>query len=227
MARTYTYNDALTAVGYAIRREHEDALAAYACNMALNLLWNYTDWRETLAELPPFWLVPSTQDYGKPVYAVPSDFLGLREAYSVNLQGNYNDRYAMTVQKNLEQTQIRDIPTLICYREAIAGFRVWPRVPESITCPNWYVTGTYKKRPVKVSVDSFNTLLPWDDQYFQVFVEVLKWAFMIATRDGGAPTQFSVALGMMDTMASQEGLNLGDGAVAPREGLINPFYFAF
>lgn len=236
MASTYSYTDALAIVGQNFKGRISDNLAVHAVNMALNYLWNSHDWRPTLAVLPPFWLTPNLQDFGKPFTTIPTDFLGLREVYLVSLQSYNNWRRTLTVQTNLEVTHIQDYPKLISFHPEINGFRIWPRVPYAMTAPNWLIDGTYKKKPTKLTTDTMNAaILPWDDLYFHVFIAVLQWAFLFVLNDPKAGViqrlpdgsyqktgQIAVADSLIYQMACDEGLNLGDPAIAPSSPLVNP-----
>lgn len=233
MASTYSFNDALAIVSPQFKNKVDTSLAVHAVNIALNAMWMAYDWRETIATLPPFWLSPNDQDFGKPLYAVPADFAGLRETYLVSLQSYNNWTTPVNVQSNLEFTQLVGPTEAICYHPATSSFRLWPRVPANMGAPNWLINGSYKKKPIKLtSTTMTGALIPWDDIWFQVFVIALQWAFMVVSGDpragqvisvGGrfqASGQAAILKEALDNMASSEGLNLGDPAIAPSEPLV-------
>src|SRR5574343_2111303 len=100
MGRTYTWADAMIRVGGQYARNVEDANAIFAANEAQFLIWDAYDWRETLEELTPFWLIANEQDYGAPTAVIPSDFQALRRAYLVNVDSNYG-REEMKVKRDI------------------------------------------------------------------------------------------------------------------------------
>lgn len=238
MARTQTFNSALTASQALIKRGAEDNFAVLACNMAVQHIWNKADWRESIKELEPFWLRPWEQDHGSPIYTIPSDFLGLRDPYLVNLQGTTPIKTPLTVQSNLERTPIIQIPTRIGYQPSLSAFRLWPRVPSGICSPAWLVEGNYKKRPVKVDISTLNTTLPWDDEYFNQFLDTLVYYFWKLAGDPRAGQIQYNASGMQAAytgkiaeveegilrMLEQENLNAGNPAIAPYEPLVGSNY---
>ena len=193
MAYTYYYSDAVTALQDIIKRSVEEEKASILCNIATNKIWSRYDWRESLAKLPPFYLIPLMQDYGQPFTVVPSDLLGLREVYWVRTTATPPAREPVTVFRDLPETHIRSLPHAICVLPAInlpatkPKFRVFPRIPDNIGSTDYMIDGTYKKRPTKITQANMQTsLLPWDDIYFNTFLETLKWACWQLAGDGRA-----------------------------------------
>ena len=133
MAQTYTIAEALNVVQSQVRKDIEPALAAYIANMAQNKIWNKYDWRETLAPLPPFYLIGQEQEFGPPAVIVPSDFLGLREAYLVSTSANPSRRRELKVRRDLRLTGIEGLPEEISYEPTTKRFRTFPRVPAGIS----------------------------------------------------------------------------------------------
>lgn len=233
MAQTYTYADALNFLRTQIPATTEDQKAATICNIGTNLIWNAYDWRETMAILPPFWLSPLIQDYGQPLIAVPTNFLGLREAQLTDLSTVPPAHYPIRVMKFLEPTATIGLPSDISYEPSTHAFRVYPRVPAALGASRFKIDGVYKIRPTLVTAANYtSTTLPFDDLYFQVWLEVLRWAAMSATgnQNQGAATkgpagqtlysgQLATAMGFINSMAANEGMNLGDTTVAPSQGL--------
>lgn len=234
MAATYTISEALNVVSSQLKRDVEDRQAAYLANIAQNEIWNKYDWRETLAPLPPFYLIPNEQDYGAPAAIIPTDFLGLREAYLVNTTSSPARKIELKIRKDVRSTGAQALPSILGYEPSVQRFRTWPRVPAGIGATDWLVDGTYKIRPTKITVTTLQTtVIPWDDMYFQVYVAALKWAALDAAGDPragavqvqGSRAVYTGALGSMhdaiDRMAEAEGLNLGDPSIAPSEALVN------
>lgn len=233
MALTHTYADALNFIRPQAPAVAEDQKAAMICNIGTNIIWNMYDWRETIERLPSFWLTPWEQDYGAPLVVVPSDFMGLRTATLVDMASNPAARWPMKVMKYLEPTHSLVLPKTIAYEPSIPGFRVFPRTPNGLGSGRFKVDGTYKKRPELVTASTYTALpLPFDDLYFQVWIEVLRWATFSATGNpnAGAATvspsgqvvysgQLGTAMAMINRMAANEGFNLGETTVAPSEPL--------
>lgn len=233
MASTYTYADAVGTVGKSQRREFLDGSGAEACNLALNYIWNRADWRESRVDLPPFWLEPNEQDHGKPAVVVPSDFLGLREVYCVNMLAAGTERWQLKVQENLPVTHLTDQPAMINYEPSAEAFRIFPRVPLSYGPTTYLIDGTYKKMPAKVTASGMgSTAIPWADSYYHVFLAGLTWAAMLlagdpragqVTIDGRGNRQYTGQMGIMETLIAQmrqdEKINLGPSAVAPSNPL--------
>ena len=233
MALTFTYADALNFIRNQVPAAAEEQKAPIICNIGTNLIWNAFDWRETIEVLPPFWLSPEVQDYGAPLVIVPADFLGLREAQVTDLSSIPPAKYPIRILKFLEPTHMKDLPRSISYEPSVNSFRVFPRVPDSIGAARWKIDGVYKKRPMLLTSTNYTaTILPFDDLYFQVWIEVLRWASFSAVGDqragqavqrGNGSVQYTGqlanAMAFIQAMAANEGFNLGDTTVAPSEGL--------
>lgn len=159
--------------------------------------------------------------------------MGLREARLLRASTVPPFRQPLQIIKDLELTHVRYIPHAINFIPASKAFRVYPRVPENIGSPDYMVEGEYKIKPAKITAANLaNTLLPFDDIYFQVWVEVMKWQAFVLDNDprAGAITvangqttytgQAAVAQQKLEEMASNEGLELGDPVIAPAEPLV-------
>jgi hypothetical protein len=234
MAATYKVADALNIVSRQLGRQVEDDYATHIANVAMNKIWLAYDWRETIAALPPFYLIAGEQTFGPPSYAVPADFLGLRMAYAARTF-NPTDRIELTPLADLRLTGAKAFPRNIGYDAATRSFIVFPRVPDGIGSTSWIVDGTYKKKPVKITPEKLQTtVIPWDDLYFDVYVNALKWAAWDAAGDqrageiqySGGRSVMTGQLGRMhaliDEMAEREGLNNGDPSIAPSSPLVAP-----
>jgi hypothetical protein len=219
MARTYTWQDALTRVASYGARATEDSGAVFAMNEAQNLIWESYHWRETLKELPPFWIIDVEQDYGAPTYAVPTDFLSLTRAYLINVDGLV--RTDLDCRRDIQKTRILALPTALGYAPETETFRVWPRPPYGMGPMLWLVEGVYKFRPTKVTVDNMgSSLLPWDDRHFAAVCAALHWA-LTPTMSPNKDQLLNVAMGEINLMAMREGLADGDPhGVSPDEGLV-------
>ncbi len=233
MARTLYYSDITTIISRFVPKIVDSDVAAFVSNIAIYEIFKRYDWRESLVTLPPFFLVPNSQDHGAPFVAVPSDFLGLRQAYLVQLNSSPVYKMPLGILKDLAETPIPGIPQDIGYQVDTQSFRVFPRVPANIGAPNFCIQGVYKKRPTKLTATTISsTLIPFDDMYLSCFVDVWKWAAWQLSGDpraGGVQKQkdgstmytgqYAVAMEAIDAMAANEGVELGDVSIAPQEQL--------
>lgn len=233
MGITYTYFDVLTMVGKTMPKAAEDQFAATACNLATNLIWDQYDWRESLVELPPFYLLPNEQDHFLPPITLPTDFMGLREARMARYTEGAIAKIPMAVVANLELTHIKNIPHSIAYQASRACFRLFPRVPKNVGSPTWFVEGTYKKKPgTPITNATLDTLLPFDDKYIHVMVECVRWALMMLSGNQNAGQaqmngpqmiysgQLANAMSAIEMMATDQGVNDGDIRIAPSSALV-------
>lgn len=216
---TFTFADAISRIGGP--RALADRETMYAVNVALYDLWNAADWRETIALLPPFYLYPTEQIYGRPSASVPSDFHGLREVYCVSLLSDTTNRWPLNVVQNIEITHLRDWPRDICFDPSNQAFRIHPRTPDGLGSGSYVIDGTYKRRAPKILAEAYNTLLPWDDEYFDVYTNALAWAM---AKGQGKKSFYSDYQLSLDSMRDAESLNLGDESISPSDALVNPFW---
>mgnify|MGYP000691657627 CR=1 FL=1 len=247
---TYTFWDVVGYVGDAVGTAAEAAKAPIACNMALNHIWGEFPWRQSLAELPPFYLVPGEQVYGPPAVSVPADFLGLERAYHIVRQPNG----AATLAKELKcisdivTTDLPDWPRYIGYEGSTRSFKVGPRPLSNIGAPWHLITGKYKKVPTLIKVSDGTTVnkitannlhdlyLPFDDLYINVMAEAVKWAFWVLNSDtqraGGKQMQngavskwgqFAVMDSAIADMAAKEATAIGPPVGGPTEALYSPW----
>lgn len=244
---TYRFWQAAAAAKNVTEKTVETDMQAMACNLALNEWWEAYNWRETMETLPPFWMAPGVQDYGAPFVAVPSDFMALGRCYFVNLRSGINGipwRVELSTVGDLPETSEQDMPTSICYLPQISSFRIHPRIPINWGAPQFFVQGQYKKTPTvslagstgvvsQISAGNImNALLPSHDRYFKVWVEGLKWAYLMLAGDpraggrnvsGNVVTytgQYAIFEGAIDEMSYGEQLNLKKPPVAPKNSLV-------
>lgn len=222
MANTYTYGDAWDAAQLHFKRTLQDVGWDYATNNAISKMWRAYDWRGTLQPLAPFWLTPGQQDYGTPFYTIPNDFFGLRETYIVQVGANaIPARNTMRVVSNLEETHMVSFPQVICYRDSIKGFRIHPAAAYGVAAPLYLIDGTYKTRPPKITRNLANSLLFWDDVYFENFVDSLTWAMLKISGDRkAAMEQEEIFHRALAEATSVEHLELGEEVIHPTEALV-------
>jgi hypothetical protein len=229
-----TWQDVLSIAGRKAPRAVVDDYGAYIANMTLNWVWDKYDWRESMATLPPFYLVPNEQDYGAPTVAIPSNFYGLRWCNLVRSDNIPPYRQPLELIKDLQTTHIRYLPHAICYVPEKQAFRLFPRIPDNIGSPTYFIEGVYKIRPGIIQANALATTpLPFDDIYFQMWVETCKWVIFQSENDprAGAITdsngqinatgQAAIMMQMVDWVASREGLEMGNPTISPAEPLVS------
>lgn len=220
MAVTRTFSEALSIAG--IGRKIEDDQAPYILSAAVTELWNSYDWRETLASLPPFFLIPGEQDYGPPFSIIPADFRGLRKAYLVQAVSNPPNRRELAIVRDVRQTEVLNLPTEIGYEPSTSSFRIFPRAANNIGGAQFLIEGTYKKRAPIFNPTNLTGTIIFDDEYFPTIVSGIKWASYQLSDDQRAGRKFQEFRSLIDEMAEREGLDLGDPVIAPAEPLVLP-----
>lgn len=228
-----TYGNVLDVAGRKFPGMLQDNLSATILNLTTSKIWDAYDWRWSLDQLPPFYLMPNQQDYGAPAVTIPDDFYGLRFAQLIQTNATPPVLNQLMVIKDLLITNVRYIPHAICYAPDVQAFRIFPRMPDNLGSPTYMINGRYKTLPPKVTTANLaTTLLPSDDEYFQMWVETAKYiayqldgdprAGQIAFANGqvSATGQAAVMRDMIMWAAEREGLELGDVTISPAEPLV-------
>lgn len=230
----YTFADILNVAGRKFPKTLSDDLGPVLCNLTQDYIWDKYDWRASLTTLPPFYLAPSVQDYGAPAVVIPTDYYGLRTANLLATNTTPVSVIPLKIIKDLQPTHIRYLPHAISYVSDLAAFRIFPRCPDNVGSPTYLIGGTYKNRLARVTAADMKTAtLPLDDNYFEMFVETMKYiayvmdgdqrAGQITINNRGEFTttgQAGVAKALIDWAASCEGLEMGDPEISPSEPLV-------
>lgn len=237
MASTYKWSEAVRLVAMSIPggKQVAEGSGPLLADLAQSQIWNAADWRGSLAELAPFYLVPGAQDHGAPTAAVPADFHGLKKVFLAYTGGAVPYIVQeLSVVQHLDETYDRDVPNQISYESATGKFRVYPRVPDEVSATYFVVQGTYKKQPTKITVDNFQSAaIPWNDLYFPVALDALRYQYYVAlgdprqgsvqyAKDGYATYtgQLGVLMSGIWNMAQDEAYQLGDNNTHPKEALV-------
>ncbi len=200
-------------------RLQADAAGALICDMTNSFIWNRADWRVSLVQMPPFYLVALQQDYVAPYVTIPSDFLGLRQALLVYNGTEPATTYpALDVKRYLDKTYAQSRTTSISYEAEISGFRIWPRCPSGIGVMDYQIEAKYKKLPTKITAATLEATIPFDDIYFQTYVEGMKYFLKPAAQQNDQ--DLARFIGSIDVMAAREAVNLGEVSLAPAEPLV-------
>lgn len=222
---SYIWQDAWQAGQTSWRKAIEPTAMTYVTNNAISKMWRAYDWRGTVQEFNPFWLVPAEQDYGEPFWSVPTDFYGLREVYLVAIASNAIPvRYPLRVVSNLEATHVVGLPNTICYRDSAKALRIHPGAAFGASSPLYLVDGTYKTKPPKITQALQTSLMLWDDIYFEVFVQALTWAALQFSGDRkSAIEQEAIFYKELAEATYNSNLEDGEPTVHPGEPLVGGY----
>lgn len=227
MSSTYTWSTLISYVSQSHPRLTADANGALLCDLVQSFVWGRADWRVSLVKLSPFYLIPLMQDYANPYINMPSDFLGLRAGtltYNANEPPSTYpplmvDRYLSLTNGQSRPTSISYEPTITVAGVTVGGIRIYPRPPSGIGPMDYQIECTYKKNPPKITTDTLLTPIPWDDQYFNVMAEGMRYFIKPVSQQDDR--DLSRLISMADIMASHENVNLGEQNVHPREALVD------
>lgn len=101
-------------------------------------------------------------------------------------------------------------PTAVSFLQEEDAFRFNGVLPDNVAAPWHYVRGTYKKKPPSVTNLNIGGLyLPWEDDLFPVFVQVLRWQAMALVGSEKAVQQRQIALEAVAEAVRQEAEYLG------------------
>lgn len=220
MAKTYTWADLISYASQSYPRLIADSNGAMICDMVNSKIWSMADWRVSLVTMPPFYLVALNQDYAAPTVVVPSDFLGLRSALLIYNGTEPATVYPpLTVMRYLDKTYIQGRTKDISYQSDIGGFRIFPRCPSGIGVMDYQIECTYKKIPTRVTAATLMSTLPFEDQYFNVFLEGMKFYLKPVSQQN--PQDYQNFMMSISAMAAAEAVNLGEQPIAPKEPLVS------
>lgn len=221
MAITYRYIDIFNMIRGSLGMSEEDNKAIAICNMANEKVWNAFPWRQSLAILPSFGLVPNQQIYGAPEVAVPSDFAGFHMAFLTRATAVPPEYHEIHVRRDLRNTHYRNFPRFVSYDGSQEAFLFDRPAPDNVSGHEWIITGKYKKTPLKVTSLNFGTLLvPWEDRHLSKLVQVMRWAASVATGSGKVDKEQMIAYAAIAEMARDEGFEMGDPNLAPEAPLV-------
>lgn len=216
MASTYSVQEALEVVKRTSGLGAADTWGVYACDLAVKEMWRRAAWRESLADLPVIGLIPGLQDLGEPLVDIPSDIAGIWKADYVSLNEDGTVTFnSLKVHRTLEANEFPSNPTAISYQQDENTYRFTGVIPSNVAAPWNFVRGKYKKKPPSVTnLNSGGLYLPWDDDLFPVFVQVLRWQAMALVGSDKLADQRQLALAAINEAAAQEADYLGQSQQA-------------
>lgn len=208
---TYRIEEALDIVKRSVGNPGADTFGTRAADQAVGAMWRAAPWPESLDEFDPFNLVPEVQDYKEPLANIPSDIHGFWRTELVTLQSDGSFGYdELEIMKQIEPSHVPRSPGAISYNQDGKFYRLSNPTPSNFAGPTNFIRGTYKKRHTQITNANINNaVLPWDDDLFSVYVEVLRWKMYALLGSERAITQGQIARLMIEEAASQQGLYLG------------------
>jgi len=246
MARRITFGKLIAAIRKDVPRLDSADFAAELVADIVTKVWNAQDFRETLGQLPPFFLVGDVQDYGPPVFIVPADFQSLKQAVLKHISWSTTEAqvetYPLKVKTRQDATKgYSQRPEIVSYEPSENCFRIYPLLPRDSAVNEWLVEGVYKKIPQTNIYDTTNIigipvltsditpsnyhqlLLPLDDRYYSIMKDI---AVMLAKKMAGGINDDTMKVeayidGKLRKIAVEEGLDLGSANVTPAEALMD------
>ncbi len=230
MAKTRTLREALSLAMKLSPRFDDSSYAALVADLALSFMWRWYAWDESMVQLPPVYMTPDEPDIEAPARVVPGDFWYLDRAWIKQIDG---DVFPLRVLKKLDKCGFNERPRDIAYEAQTNSFRFSPTPSSGWAAPHVQVEGVYKKTSTKVTTSNLNSLvLPWDDMYFGVFLQSLRYQYMLLNNhpdtgqvgtDSVGRTRYSGQLarfvGELHLATAQENQR-GDDFVHPEESLM-------
>jgi hypothetical protein len=197
-------------------------------NLAQEVIWRMYPWRWTIAELEPFWLIPYEQDYGSPIVAVPANFYEIQAASIVRINNLLSSRFPLRVQRGLEKTSLVSRPDTICYVPEKSCFRVHPRPSEAYCCPDYLIEGFYKKTPVIITPENYQTTnLPSPEAMRHIWHDAITWAYLTISKDfQNAERAYQALQRTLAETAASETTALGNPHIHPSEPIVSGGHFA-
>jgi len=212
-----TGRDALELISAVYPHVFTEPYGARFVNEVVSIMWHRYPWRQSLEDLPPFYLIDGQAEVYAPLVNIPTDFHGLHEVW---LQHYGGDTEPIEITANLSKYNVYGKPEAICYLPEKSGFRLWP-IPSGYNPPYWWVAGTYKKKPTEITNENLASQeLPFDDIYAHVIRQGLLWKFkQEIIQSPEADSEFTKFLIMLRDMAATEGLVAGPVVIHPEEDL--------
>lgn len=177
MAKTRTLREALSIATKSFPGLDDTSYAAIVADLAVSFMWRWYAWDESLVQLPPIYMTPDESDVEAPARVVPGDFWYLDRAWIRQIDGMV---FPLRVLQKLDKCGFADRPRDISYEPQTGSFRFVPMPSTGWAAPFVQVEGVYKKTPTKVTTANLNDYtLSWDDIYFGVFIQSLRYQYML------------------------------------------------
>lgn len=182
---TYQFQNAVTEAQELVHQIPTTVVQVYACDRVNSIIHLYWPWRWTTYAVPPMVAVNGIQDY----QYVPANFYKLLAGRIVRTDVTPWQIQPIKVMGHIEGEVQRQgsINTVqgVSYEPTVNSFRI--DIPLQVTGTTSYLINLdYQARPTKVA-NLTQTICP-PDQYYNVFLEGILWAFYRLADDPRAGT---------------------------------------
>ena len=233
MASTYTPQRAVEIVTKFVHGIPLDAVQSDVCDLINSLIWTAFYWRWSVKAITPFTLVDSQQDYPN---VLPTDF-GRIKALRIARTDISPIEYRELNIRNFLAVDVTPRGTLNSIRAAsiepslTAGIRL--EMAPSIASPTVLkIYGEYQFASTRITQANMNTPLVQPDDYFDTFLEGVKWKIyqfsddpragtLQVTRNGErtATGQLGIWLNSLNDMQRAEDFGDGQESLHPEDPL--------
>lgn len=216
MASTFTPQNAIDVVRKFIRDVPATSVDYQLCDIVHSKMWRFYPWRWSQSAMTAIALVDGQQDYvvtNTDVYR--HLFLSLSRTDITPRE--YYERLSIYNDYIPDSTKVGPALIRSCAVLPLNGSIRLKSAVQISGAETWELQGRYQRNPTKITPDLLNTAWSVPDQYFEVFVEGLKWKFYdytgnekagaIATDRSGRKTysgQLGVFMQELSDMASDE-----------------------
>lgn len=245
MASTYTPQDALDFVQQFIHNIPLDKVGPKAADITNSIIWRAFFWRWTVADFTAVTCINGQQDYSS---VLPSDF--------------YRFRVCLLARTDLSPVEYRELDEKeyigkeLSRMGGLNDIKIFSILPETsgirLELPTnigsgvvLQIQGEYQKQPTKIDESNLRTAFAFPDQYFDSFVEGLKYylyKFSDDPRTGSVELtgtgqkqytgQLAAFMAALQEMKEKEDLSAGQTSRFPQDPLgwsraTNPGLFGF
>lgn len=233
LTATYTPQQAISLVTQFVHGAPITGVEANLCDMVNSYIWLYYPWSWTLTQLTPIPLVDGVQDY-TPVNTNIGRFTRVR-LVRTDVTPNEARELAMLADLGVELTRKGGIDsnTSFGYFAGLNIIRLMlaASVGQGQTIQ---IQGEFVAAPTRITDATMNTVFAFPDQYFNAFVEGLKWKIYQLTDDpraGGVQVvkngkfeqvftgQFGMFIQCLNYAARNEDMSRGDQFQYPESGM--------
>ena len=233
MAPTYTPQQAINLVTQFVHGAPIAGVESNVCDMINSMMWIYYPWSWTVASLNPISLVDGVQDYS-PTNTNISRFLKVR-LVRTDVTPNEARELAMLADLGVELTRKGGIDSNTAFGYFAGTNILRLMLAASVgTGQTIQIQGEYVMNPTRITDATMNTPFTFPDQYFNTFIEGIKWKIYQLTDDpraGGIQMvkngrfeqiftgQYGLFMSQLNYAARTEDLSRGDQFQFPETGL--------
>jgi hypothetical protein len=232
-ASTYTPQAAIDLITSFVHGIPLQGIAANVCDMVNSAIWMYYPWSWSIATLTPLNLEDGQQDYT----AANTNILRPLKIRMVRTDVSPSEYEDLAILSNLPPDLSRKMGFRSIKNVGWYGSQQFFRLETALNMSSstmLQLQGEYQMTPVKISAATMNTVLPFPDYYFPVFVEGVKYYALAlsddqrmggvqVTKNGavqkGYSVQYGIYMDMLLMMARTEDLGGGDQWRYPESGL--------